>query len=328
MELVRQVANEIAKDRDTDVILYNGDIAEPWDRGLTEICNVRPRRKNVLLVLVTFGGDPHAAYRIARRLEGMYERFTAFLIGPCKSAGTLLVTGAHELVVSDQGELGPLDMQMRKTDELWEMNSGLIVMEAMQTLQHRAYSTFEDYFLSIIHQSSGRIGFRTATEVASELVVGLYAPLYAQIDPMLLGQASRAMQIASDYATRLNRYSKNLQEGQHGPLVAAFSDHGFVIDREEAGKYFVNVRQPDDAEQALDLGLRLAELNVPLRSSTTDSPITILSDGLENEGGDADGGDKKVSRASGSRKGTKARPATRRSGARTNGNKAAVKTDK
>lgn len=264
---------------------------------------------------------------MARCLEGLYERFTAFIVGPCKSAGTLLVTGAHELVIADQGELGPLDMQMRKTDELWEMNSGLTVMEAMQTLQHRAYRTFEDYFLNIIHQSSGRIGFRTATEVSSELVVGLYAPLYAQIDPMLLGQASRAMQIASDYALRLNRYSGNLEDGQDNALVAAFSDHGFVIDRDEARKYFVNVRQPDEAEQALDLAMRLAELST-FRHTTTDSPVQILSDAPADKGGDAGGGDKKVSRASGSRKGTKARATTRRAGARSNGSKAAVKADR
>lgn len=310
-------ANALATDRDADVILYNGDIGEPWDRYLAEDCAGRERRKNVVLVPVTYGGDPHAAYRMARCLEGLYEHFAAFVVGPCKSAGTLLVTGAHELVVSDQGELGPLDMQMRKTDELWAMNSGLTVMEAMNTLQVRAYEGFEEYFIQIMARSQGRIGFRTATQVSSELVVGLFAPLYTQIDPMLLGEASRAMQIASDYAQRLGRYSRNLQERAVDRLVAGFSAHGFVIDRDEASTFFMNVRAPDERERALDLALRatgLARVD-PLNEET----VRVLSDPLESKEGGQTNERKKVRRNGNSGKKAKAEPATRRTEARANG---------
>lgn len=63
-----------------------------------------------------------------------YERFTLFVSGLCKSAGTLVAVGAHELIMSDYGELGPLDVQMPKQDAVWEMQSGLTVMSTLNTL--------------------------------------------------------------------------------------------------------------------------------------------------------------------------------------------------
>jgi ClpP class serine protease len=94
----------------------------------------RKRRKNAILILVTEGGDPDAAYRIARCFQEHYELFTCIVPGYCKSAGTLITIGAHELVMTDGGELGPLDIQMSKKDELWESQSGLTVAAALNAL--------------------------------------------------------------------------------------------------------------------------------------------------------------------------------------------------
>ncbi len=47
--------------------------------------------------MVTEGGDADPAYRIARCLQDHYDRFSLFVSGYCKSAGTLVALGAHEL---------------------------------------------------------------------------------------------------------------------------------------------------------------------------------------------------------------------------------------
>ncbi len=78
----------------------------------------------MVLMLSTFGGDPDAAYRIARCLRRRYTRVSAMISGFCKSAGTLLLLGADDLVFTEHGELGPLDVQYWKQDELEEMGSG------------------------------------------------------------------------------------------------------------------------------------------------------------------------------------------------------------
>lgn len=270
-----QIARHIAEERDQDVLLYNGGIEQPFDDELANICDQNRAHGEVLLVLVTNGGDPHAAYRMARHLERTYDKFTAFVVGPCKSAGTLLVTGANELVMSDRGELGPLDTQMMKSDELAAMDSGLTVTEALGYLEQQAFQSFQQFFLDILRNSSGRISFKTATQVSTGLVTGLYEPLFSQVDPMLVGEASRAIQISRDYASRLGRHGENLIDGGVGNLVVAFASHGFVIDREEAQNFFHNIREPNDLEHDLETSLRASGLTVP--QSGIGGPIWVLS---------------------------------------------------
>lgn len=123
-------------------------------------------------MLVTFGGDADTAYRIARCLQDHYEKFILYVSGICKSAGTLVAIGAHELVISDHGELGPLDVQMSKKDELWEYQSGLTVMDALTALKDNAFNAFEQFFLDIKRKSGDTITLRTATEIATDMTKG------------------------------------------------------------------------------------------------------------------------------------------------------------
>ncbi len=51
---------------EADIVLYIGPIDRPHDDDfITRVKNWK-RRKNVILILTTLGGDPHAAYRMAR----------------------------------------------------------------------------------------------------------------------------------------------------------------------------------------------------------------------------------------------------------------------
>lgn len=241
----------VAQELDADVILYNGRIERPEDLRLIDLLSSRRRRPNVLLLLVTEGGDADAAYRIARALQGSYKRFTMYVSGLCKSAGTIVATGAHELVISDHGELGPLDVQMAKKDELWERQSGLTPMATLTTLQTRAFETFSDFFLKTKARSGDTITVKTASQIATELTVGLFAPLYGQLNPLDLGEASRAMLIASRYCTRLIEGGKNFNKEALVHLAQHYPSHSFVIDRDEAEEFFESVREPTETEVAL-----------------------------------------------------------------------------
>ncbi|CAJ4378278.1 MULTISPECIES: SDH family Clp fold serine proteinase [pseudomallei group] len=248
---VYTAARKIAQRLECDIAIINGDIERHLDN--TFILRVRKFRqaKTLLLLLVTPGGSADAAYRIARCAQDNYERFIVFVSGYCKSAGTLCVLGANEVVMSDQGELGPLDVQLYKKDELGEMHSGLVIGEALQTLQQQAFSMFEHYFLAIKRRSAGTVTFKTATETAAKMVTGLFQPIYSQIDPNLIGDIGRSMTIAKDYGQRLLIKSQNFTSETLTMLVESYSAHGFVIDRREAGELFVNVRAPEADEEAL-----------------------------------------------------------------------------
>lgn len=248
---VEEAATALANEQDSDVFLYNSSIVRPFDDEIISQCSRMKRRKKVTVLLVTEGGDPDAAYRIARCFQQHYSRFTCLVSGYCKSAGTLIAVGANELAMTDAGELGPLDVQLTKKDELWETESGLTVMSALVALHEKAFSAFEHFFLTIKSKSRDTVTFRTAAELAVKLTSGLFVPIFQHIDPMHVGEASRAQAIAQHYAIRLTLYGKNISEKYLENLISSYPSHGFVIDRAEAEALFNNVREPSEGETNL-----------------------------------------------------------------------------
>jgi hypothetical protein len=246
----RAAADLVSAPLRADVVLFNGALYRPNDRKLSR-CLPEKRRPNVLLILVTWGGDPHVAYRIARGLQRKYTRVIIFIPGSCKSAGTLLAIGAHELVISEDGELGPLDVQLARRDELGELESGLEVLEALTALQQQSVSLLEYTLLSLKARSRGQIALKTALQTARELTVGLMAPIYGQVDPINLGELGRAMKIGEHYGGLLVVHSNNLNTGALQQLVAQYPAHDVDIDQQEAARLFKNVREPKEEERAL-----------------------------------------------------------------------------
>lgn len=248
-ENLEKAALRLSEHFDADLILYTGRIDQQHAQGMIQECRALDKRTNAYLVLVTYGGDPHAAYRIGRCLQRNYQKVIAFAPDQCGSAGTLLVLAAHELVMSDRGLLGPLDIQLRKTDELFEMTSGLTVTAAIVTLRSEARAMFEETLLDLKTRSGGQITLRTALETAATLTTGVFEPLFAQIDPMRLGEDGRSTRIIEEYGNRLNRKGENLKPEALQKLVAGYPSHLFEIDQEEAAEIlFKNVLTPNELE--------------------------------------------------------------------------------
>jgi hypothetical protein len=244
--LLKAAANALANENDCDVFVYNSEIRRPCDRAIFRSCEKRKKRKNIALILVTEGGDPDAAYRIARCFQQNYEKFTCVIPGYCKSAGTIIAIGAHELMMSDAAELGPIDVQMSKRDELEEWQSGLTLTSAIRALHEHSFAAFEHFFLTTMQRSSKRVTFKTATDIAAKLTAGLFGPVFQHIDPMMVGESFRATSIALHYGVRLDAHSNNLNgEDALDALISKYPTHGFVIDRSEAEVLFRNVTKPE-----------------------------------------------------------------------------------
>ena len=62
--------------------------------------------RNSFLMLTTNGGDPNDAYRIARLLQRVSKTFYLCVPRICKSAGTLIALGAHQIQMTMISELG------------------------------------------------------------------------------------------------------------------------------------------------------------------------------------------------------------------------------
>jgi hypothetical protein len=238
---------------DVDALAYLGPIEKS---GYSDLCDLLDKRRGykrskVLLYLCTRGGDPNAGYRIARALSHEYgvENFRVAVPSDCKSAGTLICVGARSLVFFDRGELGPLDVQFQKGDEIFQQSSGLDILRGMTYLKDDALAAFNQYLLDI-NGGSG-LSTKVASEIAGNLVKGIYEPMYAQIDPIRLGEMNAALQIAHEYGTRLNNKAESLKSGALRRLIHEYPTHGFVIDRAEARELFQRVDLPSEPEAGI-----------------------------------------------------------------------------
>jgi Serine dehydrogenase proteinase len=276
---VLELSNAIAKQDDCDVVIFNFSLDAGFHDFFHRFLRKRKtRRKNLLLFLVTEGGVADCAYRIARWIQEAYGRpggtITIVVAGWCKSAGTLICIAAHRLLIADAGELGPLDVQIAKADEIWERSSGLVVEAAFQKLQQESFKLFFNHLMDIKEQA-GRITFKTAADIAAQMMIGQTSDIFAKIDPLTVGEDYRSNLIAEQYAIRLNLAANNLVRSSRvdalDMLLRGYPSHGFVIDREEASKLFVHVDTPAGkiAELAQILG---RDVVLPRNSIRQESP--------------------------------------------------------
>lgn len=275
---IAELASAISKEHDCDVLLFNYGIEPGFDYFFHEFLKKRAtKKKNLVLLLTTEGGDPDTSYRIARRLQDVYSSITIVVAGWCKSAGTLFCISANSLIVCDCGELGPLDIQIAKSDELGERSSGLAVGAAFEKLQEESFRLFISNLTDIKGKIGGRITFRTAADIAAQMVIGATTGIYAKFDPITIGEDHRSNLVAEEYALRLNLKARNLRQDVRTDglqtLLRGYPSHGFVIDRQEAAKLFLKVSAPKGHILEL-VDLLGMEIVVP-RNTMRNDPIRL-----------------------------------------------------
>lgn len=106
------LATQLAERQQADILLYSGALTGQADGSLTLEYQDRTRTKRptCLLMLRSLGGSVETAYRLARALRRRYLRVLVYADDYCRGAGMLLALAADELVISDFGELGPLNL--------------------------------------------------------------------------------------------------------------------------------------------------------------------------------------------------------------------------
>jgi hypothetical protein len=258
---LNEVLRKFSIEYEADVLLFSDEISFDTADHLIQIVSSIPEpQTNIALILTMPGGSPDAAFRIARFLQRNYSKFTLLVFGLCKSAGTLIALGADEIVMSDYGELGPLDVQVSVTDDLVGRSSGLDIEQALNVISIRTFEAFGQYFNQLIQGSQGLISTKTAADIASSMAVNLLTPIAAQIDPLRLGEMNRVLRIAQEYGERLSeRLGTKKIDGKRlsaiRQLTSGYPDHGFVIDREEASTWLENVRNCNDVDTELAMHL-------------------------------------------------------------------------
>jgi hypothetical protein len=256
----------IRKEHNADFLVYAGAINRRGaEKVVSELAEATAKHKNLILLLCTTGGDSHAAFKIARACQATYDtvmpserykttdhpRLTVFVPTLCKSAGTIIALGADDLMMSSDAELGPIDIQMRRPEEVGELTSTLTPVQAIQSLQRQMTTVFVDMFSALRFDEKMAFSTKMAGEIARDMAGSLIGPIAGQIDPFRLAETERLLKISSEYGERLNEGVENLRDGALSRLLSAYPSHGFVIDRGEANTLFRRVYKPSAAVKKL-----------------------------------------------------------------------------
>lgn len=288
-------ADKVAEKFNARVFAYSGAIGREGYGALIESVHSYEEsvaRDNAFLLLTTNGGDADVAYQIARLFHNGFEKFYLCVPTVCKSAGTLIALGASEIIMWDMSELGPLDVQLVRRDEIGERRSGLAIRAAFAGLADETLKVYEKVMLAITIKSGNAVSFEVASNIAAKIATGVMEPIYARIDPEQFGLDIRDLEVASAYGESLVEKGKNATRDAVRKLVEGYPSHEFIIDKLDASKLFTNVSEPTEEvfELITELGDRIYSEQRPcfVQRLDTKNNKPVEESGNETAGGDSD----------------------------------------
>lgn len=254
-------------------LLVEADMVDDWwqiDEPLREAFFrerdvMRTCGNGAALVVDSIGGEARSAYQIATLFRRHCGGFAAVVPRMAKSAATLLTLGAEDLYLGQDAELGPLDAQIWDPDRE-EFASALDEVQALERLNSDT--------LDLVDQAMFLLMNRTGKKMESVIPHTLHfaaevmRPLFDKIDTVHYTQRSRVLKVAEDYATRLLRrkYGEGRAQNIARRLVNSYSEHEFVIDRDELTGLLVLAEADKETQGAID----------ELETLLTDNPLTAV----------------------------------------------------
>ena len=204
--------------------------------------------KPIALLIDSPGGSAQAAYQIALFLRRHCGGFTAIVPQYAKSAATLFCLGADKIILGNDAELGPLDVQVYEPDRE-EFASALDEVQSLERLHAFAMEAIDKH-MSLLLQRSGGMKIRTLLPEVQQFVSTMLKPLFEKIDTVHYTMMSRVLKVAEEYAFRLltPKYDHNAARHISRCLVNNYPEHAFVIDRTEASSIGLKIDPPTDEQ--------------------------------------------------------------------------------
>jgi hypothetical protein len=220
------------------VFLLFGD--EPIDRGLVIALNDElngKRFEEVDLVVHSAGGSAHAAYQAMTILRLHAKAINCNVPFWAKGAAMLLVIGSDRIILGEQAELGPLDVQVyeERAEGGGAFRSALDTLKDFEHLQTLSLESLASAmrFIATNYEMEQDDALRHAMAFV-DVTTGA---LTSQLDSDTVGQCGRELAVASEYGARLLSGSstwppKKINEVVD-QLVYGYPSHEYVVDRQE-----------------------------------------------------------------------------------------------
>jgi hypothetical protein len=208
------------------------------------------------LIVQSYGGDLHSAYRIMKMLRKRFKKIRTYVPYLAKSAATFLAIASDEIVMGERGELGPMDSQHPSPADPEKSISALDSFKALESIRKFAFDSLDDAMLLITARSHYSV--LEAFPHAIKFVGTIVNPLFGNFDVQRIGEYGKSLEVASEYCMRvmpaLGYVDRGELRGLVNNLIWNYPSHGQVIDVDECDKLGLHARAADeDEESALEL---------------------------------------------------------------------------
>jgi hypothetical protein len=207
---------------------------------------------SIYLVVKSYGGDVYSAVRIIKHLRHIYPKVIGVLPNFAYSAASLMLFGTDKILVSADGNIGPIDIPLEH--QSGESISSLDLTNAVTTLAGLVSSQALTFYEKIRGAKSGMIDTiskHEALETSWKAAVDLISPLTDKIDPILLQKSYRDLRIGIYYGTDLlnlgmiKGYTKAKSTAEY--FATSFPSHNFAIFREDMRIFGLTVENLEDS---------------------------------------------------------------------------------
>ncbi|HAQ02910.1 TPA: hypothetical protein DEP30_02280 [Candidatus Nomurabacteria bacterium] len=217
----------------------------------------KEKKKELLILLDTSGGNVYSAVKIMDTLRTQYNQINIAIPQEAKSSGTMMCCGANNLIMSSISELGPLDKPMIHPNDETARISALDIIKSIDGMLDTAQQREKD-FAKEVNNDFG-IPIKQSLQLASESISKLISPMLCREDVKIYNQAQRLLVIAQKYATELldahmlkyidrKKLKERIIDMTTRQLIWAYPDHSFAIRRDELREWFFIVKNSEDVD--------------------------------------------------------------------------------
>lgn len=236
----QQVISQYQELYDCRLIVMIDDIFPDSIAYLEDLIFDANPEQDLHLLLHSPGGDGETAVRMIRSLQARCRQLTVLVPDQAKSAATLLVLGAHTIVMGPTSDLGPVDPQFRvPRGNGYDLVAGKDLIEAVDRAEKAVAAQPDTY--------------------------PLHATLLADVSGLLVATARSAMARTDDLVEeclsgctgRTQQDAKTLAKGLRRPLIAASKSHAAVFGAADALAAGLPVQELDYSSDQWQLIWRL-----------------------------------------------------------------------
>lgn len=159
---------QLAALRDRPVLCFYQDHGESIEEEclghIREVVPLLGEQRRVSVLLDSPGGDIDCAYRILNAIRRHVDDMEVLVPRWAKSAATFLCLGADKVFLGSEGELGPLDPQLRDPSGSFRPVTPLETFQALEQLRTYSVETLDHVVIALL---KGRVHGHTKRNSAS-----------------------------------------------------------------------------------------------------------------------------------------------------------------